>query len=61
MKDSISIPWENAREIKAKAIDVIGMHPVTQAVANEFTGDGMIGIQGVSAAREVAVVSRVIL
>ena len=37
------------------------MHPVTQAVANEFPDDGMIGIHGVSAAREVAVVTRVIL
>ena len=37
------------------------MHPVTQAVANEFPDDGMIGIHRVSTSREVAVVAGVIL
>ena len=51
-----AIATKDASQIESKAIDVVVMHPVSQAVQDPFAADGMVAVDGIAASGVVAVV-----
>ena len=54
-----AIATKDACQIKSKAIDVVVMHPVSQAVQDPFAADGVVAVDGIAATGVVAVVGSI--
>ena len=52
---AVLVPAQDRGQVKAEAADMVGGHPVAQAVDDHLVDNGVVAVQGVPAAAEIVV------